>query len=329
MTARPLLIAAVLATGAALLPSGPAAAQDYPSRPVRIVVGFAPGGVADLTSRLLAQQLAERMGQPFLVDNRPGAGGIVAAEQVAKSAPDGHNLLLIANGNAAAVSLMKSLPYDPLKDFAMVAPLASFDLVIVTGRESKINSVKDVLALAKSAPQKLNFGSINIGSTQHLAMELFRAQAAAQTGVEINAVTYKGTPALVAALQGNEVQVGFEVLSPVLTQITGGALRAIAVTSGRRFDGLPNVPTVIESGLPQYNVSAWNGVAAPAKTPRPIVDRLNAEINAAIARADVRQRMLDLAVVPTGGKPEDLARLLASEIKRWGEVVRQAKIERQ
>jgi tripartite-type tricarboxylate transporter receptor subunit TctC len=329
MTVRSLSSAAALFAAAASLLPGSVLGQDYPSRPVRIVVGFAPGGVADLTSRLLAQQLAERMGQPFIVDNRPGAGGIVAAEQVAKSLPDGHNLLLIANGNAAAVSLMKSLPYDPLKDFAMVAPLASFDLVIVTGRDSKLNSVKDVLALAKSAPQKLNFGSINIGSTQHLAMELFRAQAAAQSGVEINAVTYKGTPALVAALQGNEVQVGFEVLSPVLTQITGGALRAIAVTSGRRFDGLPNVPTVIESGLPQYNVSAWNGIAAPAKTPRPIVDRLNAEINAAITRPDVRQRLLDLAVVPTGGKPEDLARLLASEIKRWGEVVRQAKIERQ
>ena len=300
-------------------------AQDYPSRPARIVLGFAPGGVADLTSRLLAQQLGQRLGQPFLVDNRPGAGGIIAAETVAKSTPDGYTLLLITNGNAAAVTLMKSLPYDPVKDFAMVAPLASFDLVIVTGKNSQINSIKDILNLARTAPQKLNLGSINIGSTQHLATELFRAQA----GVPMNAVTYKGTPALVAALQGDEVQVGFEVLGPVLTQITGGALRAIAVTAGRRFEGLPNVPTAIESGMPQYNVTAWNGVAAPGRTPRPIVNRLNAEINASLARPEMRKRMAELAVTPTGGSPEDLSKLLVSEIRRWGDVVTQAKIERQ
>jgi len=300
-------------------------AQDYPSRPARIVLGFAPGGVADLTSRLLAQQLGERMGQPFLVDNRPGAGGIIAAETVAKSAPDGYTLLLLTNGNAAAVTLMKSLPYDPVKDFAMVAPLASFELVIVTGKNSQINSIKDILNLARTAPQKLNLGSINIGSTQHLATELFRAQA----GVPMNAVTYKGTPALVAALQGDEVQVGFEVLGPVLTQITGGALRAIAVTAGRRFEGLPNVPTAVESGMPQYNVTAWNGVAAPGRTPRPIVNRLNAEINASLGRTEMRKRMAELAVTPTGGSPDDLSKLLVSEIRRWGDVVTQAKIERQ
>jgi tripartite-type tricarboxylate transporter receptor subunit TctC len=300
-------------------------AQDYPSRPARIVLGFAPGGVADLTSRLLAQQLGQRLGQPFLVDNRPGAGGIIAAETVAKSTPDGYTLLLITNGNAAAVTLMKSLPYDPVKDFAMVAPLASFDLVIVTGKNSQINSIKDILNLARTAPQKLNLGSINIGSTQHLATELFRAQA----GVPMNAVTYKGTPALVAALQGDEVQVGFEVLGPVLTQITSGALRAVVVTGSKRFEALPDVPTALESGMPQYNVSGWNGVAAPGRTPRAIINLLNAEINAAIGRPAVRKRMTELAVTPTGGTPEDMATLLASEIRRWGDVVTQAKIERQ
>ena len=314
----------VLASAGAMVPMT-AAAQDYPSRPVRIVLGFAPGGVADLTSRLLAQQLGERTGQPFLVDNRPGAGGIISAETVAKSAADGYTLLLITNGNAAAVTLMKSLPYDPVKDFTMIAPLASFELVIVTGRNSPIGSIKDILNLARTAPQKLNLGSINIGSTQHLATELFRAQA----GVPMNAVTYKGTPALVAALQGDEVQVGFEVLGPVLTQITGGALRAIAVTAGKRFEGLPNVPTAVESGMPQYNVTAWNGVAAPARTPRAIVNRLNTEINAAIARPEMRKRMAELAVTPTGGTPEDMSKLLSSEIRRWGDVVTQAKIERQ
>ena len=324
-TARSAIATAAIASAIACVLPMQATAQDYPSRPVRIVLGFAPGGVADLTSRLLAQQLGERMGQPFLVDNRPGAGGIIAAETVAKSSPDGYTLLLITNGNAAAVTLMKSLPYDPVKDFAMVAPLASFDLVIVTGKNSQIGSIKDILNLARTAPQKLNLGSINIGSTQHLATELFRAQA----GVPMNSVTYKGTPALVAALQGDEVQVGFEVLSPVLTQITSGALRAIVVTGGKRFEALPNVPTALESGMPQYNVSAWNGVAAPGRTPRTIINRLNAEINAAIARPEMRKRMAELAVTPTGGTPEDMTKLLTSEIRRWGEVVTQAKIERQ
>ena len=324
-TARMYLAATLaLASASAIVPST-ATAQDYPSRPARIVLGFAPGGVADLTSRLLAQQLGERTGQPFLVDNRPGAGGIIAAETVAKAAPDGYTLLLITNGNAAAVTLMKALPYDPVKDFAMIAPLASFELVILTGRNSPIGSIKDILNLARTAPQKLNLGSINIGSTQHLATELFRAQ----TGLPMNAVTYKGTPALVAALQGDEVQVGFEVLGPVLTQITGGALRAIAVTAGKRFEGLPNVPTAVESGMPQYNVTAWNGVAAPARTPRAIVNRINTEINAAIARPEMRRRMAELAVTPTGGTPEDMSKLLSSEIRRWGDVVTQAKIERQ
>jgi len=301
------------------------AAQEFPSRPVRLVIGFAPGGIADISSRLLAHALAEKMGQPFIIDNRPGAGGIVSAEQVAKAAPDGYNLLLMTNGNAAAVTLMKSLPYDPVKDFAMISPYSTFDLVIVTGRESKIITLKDLLNAARINPQKFNLGSINIGSTQHLSMELFRAQA----GIEMNAVTYKGTPALIAALQGNEVQVGFEVLGPVLSQITGGTLRAVAVTGPRRFDGLPNVPTVVESGMPQYSVSSWNGIAGPAKLPRPLVQRLNSEIGAVLARPDIRQKMSELGLAPNPGSPEDLQKLLVSEIRRWGEVVRQAKIEPQ
>ena len=319
----PVLVAVL---GAALGASaGATLAQDYPSKPVRLVLGFAPGGVADLTSRLLSQSLAERLGQPFLVDNRPGAGGIVAAEQVARAAPDGHTLALITNGNAVAVSLMKSLPYDPVKDFSMIAPFAAFGLVIVTGRDSPIRSVQDILAIAKSTPQKITLGSINIGSTQHLSTTLFKAQA----GTEINAVTYKGTPALMAAVQSGEVQVGFEVLSPILAQVTGGSVRAVAVTTAKRFEGLPAVPTVAESGLPQFVVEGWNGIAAPGKTARPIVDRLNREVNAVLGQPDFRRRLAELAVTPLGGSPEDMGKLLVSEIKRWGAIVAQAKIERQ
>lgn len=305
--------------------AGSSLAQEYPAKPVRLVLGFAPGGVADLTSRLLSQSLGERMGQPFLVDNRPGAGGIVAAEQVARAAPDGHTLALITNGNAVAVSLMKSLPYDPLKDFTMIAPFAAFGLVIVTGRDSPIRSVQDILAIAKSSPQKITLGSINIGSTQHLSTTLFKAQA----GMDIQSVTYKGTPALVAAVQSGEVQVGFEVLSPIIAQVTGGAVRAVAVTTARRFEGLPAVPTVAESGLPQFVVEGWNGIAAPSKTSRGVVDRLNREINAILGQAEFRRRLTELAVTPLGGSPEDLVKLMGSEIKRWGAVVAQAKIERQ
>src|SRR5258706_8891801 len=212
---------------------GVAHAQAYPTKPVQIVVGFGAGGVADTTIRLVAQKLSERLGRQFIVDNRAGAGGIVAATTVAKAQPDGHTLLLISNGNAVSVSLFKSLPYDPVRAFAPVSTLGFFDLLIATSAESKIASVKDLIAFAKANPNQLNVGTISIGSTQNLAAELFKPMAA----VDFTVGPYKDSGSLVLALRSNQVQVAFEILSPMLPHINGdcGPIRPLAATSEHRF----------------------------------------------------------------------------------------------
>ncbi len=318
-------LAQTLICAAALGLPGTSRAQDYPNKPVRIMVGFAPGGVADITVRIVAQKLGERLKQQFVVENRPSAGGIVAAQAVANASPDGYTLLLISNGNAVSVSLFRALPYEPVKDFDMVSQIGFFGLTLVTHSDSKLGSVKELIAEAKAHPAKLNFGTIGIGSTQNLSAELFKSLA----GIDVTTVPYKGSPDVLTALKSHDVQVGFEVLAPVIAQIKGGALKALAVTTDRRFPGLPEVPTVSESGLPGYEVASWNGIAAPAKTPRAIIVRLNKEINAVLALPEVKQRFEELGVVARGGTPEELTALLSKEIGKWKDVVAKAKIEKQ
>jgi tripartite-type tricarboxylate transporter receptor subunit TctC len=318
-------IAGLLIAVAGSAASAAAFAQDYPSKPAKIVVGFAPGGVADITVRIVAQKLSERLKQQFLVENRPSAGGIIAAEAVAKAPPDGYTLLLISNGNAVSTSLFKKLSYDPVKDFATVSQIGYFGLAIVTSNASKLKTVKDVIAAAKADPGKLTVGTIGIGSTQHLSAELFKSLA----GIDFTVVPFKGSSEVLTALKGGDIQLGFEILAPVMAQVKGGGLRALAVTTQSRFPGLPGVPTVVESGVPGYDVASWNGIAAPAKTPRPVVQLLNKEINAVLALPDVKQRFDELGVVPQGGTPEALGALLTKEIAKWQDVVAKAKIEKQ
>jgi tripartite-type tricarboxylate transporter receptor subunit TctC len=311
---------------AALSAVGTAAfAQSYPSKPVRIVVPFGPGGVGDISARVLAQKMSEGLGQQVLVENRPSAGGIVASEMVAKAEPDGHTLLLLTNGQAVSVSLFKSLPYDAVNDFAPVSTLGLFDMVVLVNSEWKIGSVGELIAAAKASPGKLNFGTINPGGTQHLAAELFKSLA----GIDVQTVPFRGTPAVLTALRGNEVQAAFEFIAPSLAQIKSGALKPLAVTSKRRFAGLPDVPTVAESGVAGYEASAWNGIAAPAKTPRAIVERLNKEVNAALASPEVKQRLQGVGVEAQGSTPEQFRAFLVSEIAKWKDVIARAKIEKQ
>ncbi len=302
-----------------------ACAQNYPTRPIKIIVPFGAGGVADITARVLAQKMSETIGQQVLVENRPSAGGIIASEAVAKAEPDGYTLLLISNGNAVSATLFKSLPYDTVNDFAPVSTAGFFDLVVLVNGDSKIGNVRELISAAKANPAKFNIGTINIGSTQHLSAELFRSMA----GVDAQTVPFKGTPAVVTALRSNDVQVAFEILAPVMSQIKAGALKPLAVTSNRRFPGLPNVPTVSESGLPGYQSSSWNGIAAPARTPKAVIDRLNREINAAVAAPEVKQRLQDLGVEARAGTPQALKDLLVSEIAKWRAVIERAKIEKQ
>jgi len=224
----PLLLGAVL--GAA----GESSAQGYPAKPIRLIVGFAPGGVADVSARIVAQKLGERLGQAVVVDNRPSAGGIIAADAVAKADADGYSLLLMSNGNAVSASLFRALPYDTLADFAPISTLGFFDVAVVASGASLIDSMKDLMAFAKANPGKLNIATINVGSTQNLSAELFKSMA----GVDATIVPFKGSPAVITALRGNEVQVAFEMLAPVIAQAKDGSVRILAVTGDRRFPGL-------------------------------------------------------------------------------------------
>jgi tripartite-type tricarboxylate transporter receptor subunit TctC len=314
---------AALALGAAL--AAPAHAQNFPTKPVRIIVGFGAGGVADVTARIVAQKLSEQMGQQVLVENRPSAGGIVAAQEVAKAEPDGHTLLLMSNGNAVSASLFKALPYDTLADFAPVSTLGFFDIAVVVNADSKLNTMADLLAYARANPGKLNIGTINIGSTQHLSAELFKAMS----GVDAVTVPFKGSPAVVTALRGNEVQVAFDMLAPIMPQAKAGAVKILAITSDRRFAGLPDVPTVAEAGVAGYQASSWNALAAPAKTPRAVIDRLNREVQAALADPAVKEKLQGLGVTARGSSPEAMRQLLVADMDKWRKVIETAKIERQ
>ncbi|SFU93212.1 Tripartite-type tricarboxylate transporter, receptor component TctC [Pseudoduganella namucuonensis] len=302
-----------------------ASAQDYPSKLIKIIVPFGAGGVADLTVRLVAQKMAESMKQPIIVENRPGAGGIVAADSVAKATPDGYTLLLISNGTAVSANLFKKLPYDTLKDFAPISTLGYFDLAVLVNKKLPVKTVAELIAYAKASPGKLSIGSINRGSTQNLAVELFTSMA----DIDALIVPYKGTPEVLTATTTGEINAAVEILGPALPQIKSGNFNAIAVTSSKRFVGLPNVPTVAESGLPNYQATSWNGLAAPARTPQPVIDRLNKEINAAVSSPELKARLLELGIVAQGGTPDGTRNLLAGDIAKWGAVIAKAKIDKQ
>lgn len=320
------LLALAGASAATALPfASPALAQAFPSKALKIVVPFAAGGVADLTARTVAQRMSETLGQPVVIDNKPGAGGIVAADLVAKADPDGHTLLLMSNANAVSAGLFKQLPFDPARDFSMVSLLGTFDLVLVANGESRFSTLAEMLAFAKANPGKLNVGSINIGSTQHLTAELFKAAAA----LDAQVVPYNGTPAVITALRGGQIDIAAEVLSPVLPQIKGGALKALAITGTRRSPALPQVPTAREAGVPNLLASSWNALGVPARTPREVVERLNREVVAALNHAPTRQKLVDLNIEPSPGTPAQAQEWLAAETKRWGDVIQRAGIQKQ
>jgi tripartite-type tricarboxylate transporter receptor subunit TctC len=299
------------------------AQSRFPDRAITLLVPFAPGGVADITARAVAEAMARSLGQPVVVDNRPSAGSIVASQAVAKARPDGYTLLLMSNGNAVSVGLFRRLPYDPQKDLAPVSTLGSFDLGLFVAAPSRFRTLKDLVAFARANPGRLNIGSIAVGSTQYLAARLFETLS----GIDALLVPYKGTPALLTALRGGEVDVAFEIVAPALPQVAGGSLRALAVSANHRNPALPDVPTVQQAGVPGYDVASWNAIAAPAGTPAEVLERLNRAVHEAVASAEVRDRLSRLGVRLQAGSPAELQALLGSEILRWGAVIRAAKIE--
>ena len=297
----------------------------FPTKALRIVVPFAAGGVGDLTARAVATGLAERLGQPVVIDNRPGAGGVVAADAVARAEPDGHTLFLMSNGTAVSASLFRSLPYDTLADFAPVSTLGFFDIAVLVPADSPHATLAQLLAHARARPGQLNIGSINIGSTQHLAAELFRSSAA----IDAQVVPFNGTPALITALRGRQVDVGVEILGPTLPQVRAGALRVLAVTGEQRSAVLPDVPTAVELGVQGFAATSWNALAVPARTPRPVVERLQREVVATVATPAVQQQLRALNVEPRTSTPGQAAALLKTDIERWRAVIERAGIPRQ
>ena len=314
-----------LAAAALATVCGAAVAQTYPAKPIRFLLPFAPGGIGDITARVVAQKMSDNIGQQVVVDNRPGAGMIISATAALQAPADGYTMLLAGNGTAVTTSLFKSLPYDILRDFVQVSTLASFDLVLLVNSDSRFASLADMLAFARSNPGKLNFGTINPGSTQHLSAELFKSV----TGISAQTVPFKATPALVIALRSHSVDVAFDFLPAVLSQLRSNSVKALGVASAARFTGLPDLPTIAEGGVGNYLVSSWNAVSVRADTPRPIVDRLNKEIVAAVNSPEVRQKLQELGANARASTVEQTRELMISEIARWKAVIERAKIERQ
>jgi tripartite-type tricarboxylate transporter receptor subunit TctC len=313
-----------LAAGAAALPafSRAACALDYPTRPVHWIVGFPPGGGADIVARIMGAWLTPRLGQQVIVENRPGAGTNIATEYVVRSAPDGYTLLWAGVSNAINASIFSDLTFDFLKDIAPVAGMVAYPLVLEVNPKVPAQSVAELIALAKVNPRKLTLASYGTGTISQVAGELFKMR----TGIEMVHVPYRGGAPMVTDLIGGQVQAGIDVVAASLTHIRSGALRALAVMSAQRLDALPDVPTLAET-LPGYEAVAFTGVGAPRGTPQEIIARLNREINAGLADPAIRKRLDELTVTPLGFTPAEYGAYMAAETEKWAKVIRAANIQ--
>jgi tripartite-type tricarboxylate transporter receptor subunit TctC len=300
----------------------PSISQTFPVKPVRLVVGFPPGGANDILARLVGARMQEAWGQTVIVDNKPGANAIIGTELVAKSAPDGYTLLIGASGAMTFnPGLYAKLPYDPVRDFAPVTMLGSFPLVLAVNPALPAQSLKELVALAKASPGKLNYGA---GSTPfQLAAEMLNVQA----GLRINHIPYKGSAATVTAVMANDVQLTFVDAPPAMAQIKAGRLRALAVTSRARAAVLPDVPTMIEAGMGQYEVVLWTSLFAPAGTPRPVLEAIHAQALKALQVPEVRERMAALGIDPVGNTPEQLGAILRADLEKWTAVAKSAGVK--
>jgi tripartite-type tricarboxylate transporter receptor subunit TctC len=301
---------------------GARAAEDYPRRPVRIFVPYGAGGAGDMTIRLLANKVSQNLKQPFVIENRPGAGGIAAMRAVLSAPADGYTLGEMGNGQAISMSLFQNLPYDVLNDFAQISVAASFAILLAVPPTSPYKSVGELIEAARKAPGKFNLGAINPGSTQNLSAVLFQQVSGAQFTI----VTYRTTPDLVTALLRGDVDLGFDYFAGFESTIAANKLRIIATSGDKRDPVLKDVPTAAESGLPGYVVSSWNGVAAPAGVPAPIVAMLSSEIRKALADPEVQERMLKLGLDARGSTPQEMHDRMARDIAKWREVIDKAGI---
>ncbi len=318
------LLATMVLGGSALGAASPAVAQDWPTRTVKVLVPYGPGGGTDIAARIVAQQLQETLGQSFVVENKPGAGSTLGADAVAKAQKDGYTILVLANGHAVAGALYKKLPYDSVKDFTMLSQIGTVPLVLVASPKFEVKDVKDLIATAKANPGKFNFGAAGgVGTTQHFAGELFRVM----TDTDIKHVPFKTTPEVVTSLMQNEVQLTFELLPAVRGQIEAGTLKPLAVTSSTRDPNFPNVPTLAEAGVPGYDVTSWYGFALPAGTPQPIVDKLTKSMHQVLAKDDVQKSIAKTGIVVKPSSGDELSKHVAAEITKWSDLMKKAGIE--
>jgi tripartite-type tricarboxylate transporter receptor subunit TctC len=300
-----------------------ALAQAWPDKPIRFVMSAPAGSSIDVLGRAIADKLKDRLGQPVIVENKAAAGGTVATAEVAKAAPDGYTMVLAFNGPLAITPLLSKVPYDVQKDLAPVIITSSQPNVLAVNAQLPVKFVQELVAYARANPGKLNFASVGNGSSSHLNAELLKSMA----GIDIVHIPFNGSPPAVTATIQNETQMIFAVMQPLQPQIQAGKLRALAVTSAKRFPLLPDLPTIAESGYPGFDALAWNGVLVPAATPKPVVQRLNAEINAILKDPDVVQRMHAAGFDLVGGTPEEFGALIRAESEKWAPVIRKAGVK--
>ena len=297
----------------------------YPDKSVRIVLPFAAGGVADITARIIAEKLGDKLGQRFYVENQAGAGGIAAARTVISSPADGYTLALLSNGTAVSVSLFEKLPYDPLRDFAPISSLGFFDFVFATAANSDFKTLPEFIAAAKAKPGALNVGTINVGSTQNLSAELFKTAA----GLDFTIIPYRGTPEIQVALLQGDVALMIDSYSSMKGNLADNKLRALASSGGHRSEATPDIATVREGGVADYDVVSWNALFAPAGTPPDIIKTLNAALRDILADAEVRKRLLELGIEAKAGTPQEISDRLTSDIDKWAKVIEKAGIQKQ
>ena len=314
-----------LVVACALIGAGVAFAAEpqYPMKPIRVLVGFPPGGAADVVGRIVAQQLASVWGHQMVIDNRPGGGGNAASEVVANGNPDGYTLLMIGTSHAMNAGLFSKLAYHPSDSFAAVALVASVPQILVSSPSLPAKNIGELVTMAKASPGKLNFGSGGTGSASHLVGELLKSM----TGADIVHVPYKGAALAMTDVIGGQIQLAFSSLPAAIPQVKAGRLKGLGVTSAKRSPSLPDVPTIAESGVPGYEATGWTGMLAPAATPPRIVARLNAEINTALKTPDVLAALSKQGAEPEGGSPQHFAKYLRSEIAKWTKVIRGAGIQ--
>jgi tripartite-type tricarboxylate transporter receptor subunit TctC len=319
---HPLPLTHLALATALFIGSGACAAQSYPAKPIRFLIGFPPGGTNDILARALAPKMSEYLGQPVVIENRPGASTAIATELAARSAPDGYTILLSAAGHATNPALMK-LPFDPVRDFAFITLVAESQNLLVLHPSVPATTVKELIAVSKKRPGEINYGSSGMGTTPHLSAQLFQYM----TSVKWVHIPYKGSAIGLTATLAGEISLYFANIPAVIHHVQAGKLRPVALSGTKRTAALPGIPTVAESGLPGFEVTSWFGIAAPARTPRPIVDRLNAEIVRALGTPDLRERIQGMGADPVGNTPEQYTLFVQNEIAKWGKVIKAAGIK--